>query len=1127
MLNINYKLIVILLTGLIFAGEATSKIKRTGDKSANQTTEKSAANSLSGPAKSILSINNITSWVGRDGHFPWDYPGGWNGSFPKGTVGVVFAEGIVWGAKVKNDGDAISPRVNGSTYVNGLSAGKVRGWSIDPDGSNYVAPTGIDLHEDQQVWRVRTDYLTADLTDDAANFFQIPLADVTTNDISVIFDQYQLDWNNWPAADGAPYEDVDGNGVYDPSIDVPGFPGASQTIWLVANDLDPNISIISYGSPPIGLEMQMTLWAYDIASTSPIGNTIFKRTRLIYTGKFGGLSTAHIDTMYISQWSDPDLGFFTDDYVGWDGDLQMGYVYNSSSTDALYAEFGLTPPAAGYTLLKGPVAGAETLTSSSFTFFGAGSAISDPDLGIYEGALQWFNLMEGFLPRPSFPVQEPLINPLTGVESKFWLDGDPVTETGWFDGIILPPGDRRMIQTTGPFEMALGDTQDIIIALIAGIGASRLESIDEIRKGARIAHSFYQNGFPPIPVHDLAVLQPNSSQADLTITLDIEINADEVIAEVYNYNDVLEGSLSLFDDGNNSDGAANDGRWGIQWLTDQRPYGMYMNALIISGTDTTEWVHLVDYITTLGPVSSDDMIIVNDNINNDGVINSGEKFNFGPVISNGSNLGIGSSTVATFLFDDYVILSILRSLSEATTTDTLPPGISTVPDNPGQYYVMSEDTPDGHLLNFRSLIIDQLHNRWVTEFQVTVSTLPFNIEIGIAEHVAGSAQGLAGYRVADVSALTGHQYEITFSEVDLEVVFNLENLTTASNLLELQTMPEDIYSTDIPTTEGFKVVLVDLSLDAPTTFLNTEFIVDADDTDGDLVFWGDATLFGAATGFWYEFGSGTPVPTVEQAQPDLQFRFTGTAPDNDSPVTAGGSFSTQWERGAFGELDLSGFNSVQLRIPFELWDIENNRQIEVAVINRNADDLSPYGNDVGTASTARWRMTGRDYIIVLNKDYVDDQNAVRSLTDPSATWLLFFEQEGASVWSTGDVFTIVYANALEPGVDVYQFQSVPTSVGGETVIPDKFALSQNYPNPFNPVTAIKYQLPFTSDVKLLIYNLLGQEVFRLERFSQQAGEHLVRWNGRNMQGSELSSGIYFYRLQAGEFIQTRKMVLLK
>ena len=110
------------------------------------------------------------------------------------------------------------------TYENGMSAGKVRGWSIDPNGLNYVAPTGIDVHNDQQVWRVRPDYLTADLTDDAANFFQIDIDSVKAADIAVLDLQYDNDWQNWPATDGAPYEDVDGNGVYDPSIDVPCVP---------------------------------------------------------------------------------------------------------------------------------------------------------------------------------------------------------------------------------------------------------------------------------------------------------------------------------------------------------------------------------------------------------------------------------------------------------------------------------------------------------------------------------------------------------------------------------------------------------------------------------------------------------------------------------------------------------------------------------------------------------------------------------------------------------------------------------------------------------------------------------------------------------------------------------------
>ena len=89
-------------------------------------------------------------------------------------------------------------------------------------------------------------------------------------------------------------------------------------------------------------------------------------------------------------------------------------------------------------------------------------------------------------------------------------------------------------------------------------------------------------------------------------------------------------------------------------------------------------------------------------------------------------------------------------------------------------------------------------------------------------------------------------------------------------------------------------------------------------------------------------------------------------------------------------------------------------------------------------------------------------------------------------------------------------------------IPENYALSQNYPNPFNPVTQIEFSLPARSEVLLVIYNLRGQEVARLIDGEQVAGFHSVTWDASNV-----SSGIYFYRLQAGDFVQTRKMVLLK
>ena len=96
-------------------------------------------------------------------------------------------------------------------------------------------------------------------------------------------------------------------------------------------------------------------------------------------------------------------------------------------------------------------------------------------------------------------------------------------------------------------------------------------------------------------------------------------------------------------------------------------------------------------------------------------------------------------------------------------------------------------------------------------------------------------------------------------------------------------------------------------------------------------------------------------------------------------------------------------------------------------------------------------------------------------------------------------------------------------VDGETgAVPNSYNLSQNFPNPFNPETVIEFALPAAGDVSLLIYNLRGEEVARLIEEKMPAGYHQFTWDASNM-----ASGVYLYRLQAGDFVRTRKMVLLK
>ncbi len=85
-----------------------------------------------------------------------------------------------------------------------------------------------------------------------------------------------------------------------------------------------------------------------------------------------------------------------------------------------------------------------------------------------------------------------------------------------------------------------------------------------------------------------------------------------------------------------------------------------------------------------------------------------------------------------------------------------------------------------------------------------------------------------------------------------------------------------------------------------------------------------------------------------------------------------------------------------------------------------------------------------------------------------------------------------------------------------------YDLAQNYPNPFNPSTTIKYELPKSSEVKLSVYDLLGREVSVLVNEKKDAGVHEVRFDG-----SGLSSGVYFYRMQAGDFVATKGLLLVR
>jgi len=129
-------------------------------------------------------------------------------------------------------------------------------------------------------------------------------------------------------------------------------------------------------------------------------------------------------------------------------------------------------------------------------------------------------------------------------------------------------------------------------------------------------------------------------------------------------------------------------------------------------------------------------------------------------------------------------------------------------------------------------------------------------------------------------------------------------------------------------------------------------------------------------------------------------------------------------------------------------------------------------------------------------------------TSPDGTW-----NGRSSVANTG----------ASPLVLVFTgFRTVSLPAPSQKPLPTSFQLGQNYPNPFNPSTTIPIQLPKTERVVLKVFDVLGREVATLLNETLSANEYLIPFNASN-----LSSGVYFYRIQAGEFVETKKMILLK
>ena len=175
-------------------------------------------------------------------------------------------------------------------------------------------------------------------------------------------------------------------------------------------------------------------------------------------------------------------------------------------------------------------------------------------------------------------------------------------------------------------------------------------------------------------------------------------------------------------------------------------------------------------------------------------------------------------------------------------------------------------------------------------------------------------------------------------------------------------------------------------------------------------------------------------------------------------------------------------------------DIDGDGDLDVVATANISDDVVWFENNLPNdwiRHNIDTHLDGANYVCTVDIDGDDTLDVIATGWDANDL-----------IWYENDII-----NDVEPLINI---------------IPTHYELSQNYPNPFNPVTTINYQIPEISFVTLKVYDVLGDEIETLVNEEKQAGTYELTWYAEN-----LPSGVYFYRLQAGDFIQTKKMVLMK
>ncbi|MBN2087993.1 T9SS type A sorting domain-containing protein [candidate division KSB1 bacterium] len=1014
-----------LLLILMIAGLLVSMNQPISAKSNERAKNKSLKKTATIGQYDTFDINRIFCYVENDGTIMTDdNPVGFAMQWP-GQSGITINY---------NTGIWVIGKVNGeirsaaAEYSSEFSPGPVLNW--DPNNPTVAGVADNPSLDKNRIYKIRYD-----------SPLELTRANFATDAEFESYQRCREDYLNWPVSEGAPV-DKDGK----PSLI------GDQVLWYVCNDFDPGSHQL-WGTAPLGLELQVTVWGYRRADQ--LGDMMF--AKFIIINKGGN----NIDSAYVSIFDDIDLGFSNDDFVGCDTTLSLGFNWNAG----VDASYGVACPSIGIDFFQGPIVpapgqtayvsgryvpGYKNLPMTSFAKYirGGGNDYGDP-----ETAPESYYYMQG-LNR----VGNSVIDPITGQATKFVHPGDPVTGQGWIDPMTHSPSDRRFLMTSGPITIAPGDTQEVVICCLIAQGADAKTSVTALKFADRMAQYAYDQNFnlpkPPEPP------KVKVTELDQSVVLTWESNAEAV--ENYNTKGYEFQGYNIYQ------GASSTGPWRrIQTfdivdnnliIFDEQlssQYGVVINQPVAFGQDNGIQ-HFLE-ITT-------------DQINQGIPLKNWRKYYF---------------AVTAYGYGPENTPKILESAQDS---------IIVIPHPAKSGYAFS--TMYGDTLG--SVQLNGLKAANHSKGSADASVYPVIVD---PDAVKGHS-----YKITFGSDTT-RTNDTTYTVNNYWNLFN-----TTLNQLVLPKQTNLTGDNDYTIVDGI-IFKVAGSFEAPTVPLGEEVVLPAANTDNYDI--SNYTEFGDATALATEsYGAGSS--DVSLLQDDYEFRFTGEYENPTADIVyvkeGTGSIATfvgarNYSTGDHPMNPAPGSeNYFTMRIPFEVWNVSKNQQVNIIIFDRiqTAIDRPFYA----------FNPNDRVYAWLMNKPYQETATDPDGADAEFLTWdVVFWEAH----WQQGDVVRLSYANPLIAGLDEYTIETTAPTTGDLTLAKSQAELINVYPNPYfgqNVMERIPTSrfITFThlpEEATIRIFNLAGEFIQTIEHTSGS----IERWNLRNSAGIPIASGIYLVHIE--------------